>query len=130
MTRAKQTKKKFDPIKVVLSLKFMSLGYTMVTLRSETLLYMSTPQSLTCKVRFGLEKIDSDGADSQTLSLTCKVVFGLEKIDSDGAEMFGVEDFQNEAREIAFSLVNVGGGESRHQLTANHPQLLTPGRTL
>ena len=109
LTRAKQTIKKFDPIKVVLPLKFMSLG---------------------CQVRFRLEKIDSDGADSQTLSLTCKVVFGLEKIDSDGAEMFGVEDFQNEAREIAFSLVNVGGGESRHQLTANHPQLLTPGRTL
>ena len=34
--------KKFDLIKPVLRLKFMSLGYTMVTLRSETLLYMST----------------------------------------------------------------------------------------
>ena len=31
-------------MKVVLTLKFMSLGCTMVTLRSETLLYMSTPQ--------------------------------------------------------------------------------------
>ena len=36
--------KKFDLIKLVLPLKFMSLGCTMVTLRAETLLYMSTPQ--------------------------------------------------------------------------------------
>ena len=33
--------KKFDLIKVVLPLKFMSFGCTMVTLGSETLLYMS-----------------------------------------------------------------------------------------
>ena len=43
MTRAKQTIKKFDPIKVVV-LRFMSLGCTMVTVGSETLLFMSTPQ--------------------------------------------------------------------------------------
>ena len=42
--RAKPTMKKFDPIKVVLPLKFMSLGCTMVTIGSETLWYMSTPQ--------------------------------------------------------------------------------------
>ena len=42
--RAKRTEKKFDPVKVVLPLKFMSLGCPMVTLKSETLLYMSTPQ--------------------------------------------------------------------------------------
>ena len=41
---AKRTIKKFDQVKVVMPLKFMSLGCTMVTLRSETLLYMSTPQ--------------------------------------------------------------------------------------
>ena len=41
---AKQTMKKFDPIKIVLPLKFMSLGCTMVTLGSETLFFMSTPQ--------------------------------------------------------------------------------------
>ena len=34
-------------MKVVLPLKFMSLGCTMVTIRSETLLYMSTPQYYT-----------------------------------------------------------------------------------
>ena len=34
---AKRTIKKFDQIKEVLTIKFMSLGYTMVTLRSETL---------------------------------------------------------------------------------------------
>ena len=43
LTCAKRTIKKFDPVKVVLPLKFMSLGCTMVTIRSETLLYMSTP---------------------------------------------------------------------------------------
>ena len=42
--RAKRTIVKFDPEKVVLPLKIMSLGYTMVTLKSERLLYMSTPQ--------------------------------------------------------------------------------------
>ena len=42
-TRAKRTAKKLDSIKVVLLLKSMSFGCTMVTLRSETLLYMSTP---------------------------------------------------------------------------------------
>ena len=36
--------KKFDLIKLILPMKFMSLGCTMVTLRSETLLFMSTPQ--------------------------------------------------------------------------------------
>ena len=44
MKCAKLTKKKFEPIKEVLALKFRSLGCTVVTLRSETLLYMSTPQ--------------------------------------------------------------------------------------
>ena len=43
LTRVKRTIKKFDPVRVILSMKFMSLGYTMVTLRSEALLYMSTP---------------------------------------------------------------------------------------
>ena len=38
--------KKFDLIKLVLPLKFMSLGCTTATLRSETLKYMSTPHSL------------------------------------------------------------------------------------
>ena len=46
LTCAKQTAKKFDPVEVVLLLKSMSLGCTMVTLRSETLLYMSTPHRL------------------------------------------------------------------------------------
>ena len=41
---AKRTIKKFDPVKVVLPLKFMSFGCTMVTIRSKTLLYMSKPQ--------------------------------------------------------------------------------------
>ena len=40
--RAKRTIKKFDKVKVVLPLKFMSLRCTMVTLRSETLLYINT----------------------------------------------------------------------------------------
>ena len=44
LTCAKRTIHKFDPIKVVLPLKFKSLGCTMVTLRSETLLYIRTPQ--------------------------------------------------------------------------------------
>ena len=38
--RAKRTIKKFDPVKLVLPLKFMFLG----CVRSETLLYISTPQ--------------------------------------------------------------------------------------
>ena len=42
---AKRTKEKFDPTNVVLPMKFMSPGYTMVTLRSGILLYMSTLQS-------------------------------------------------------------------------------------
>ena len=42
--RVKRTKKKFDQIKVVLPLKFRSLGCTWVILRSETFLYMSAPQ--------------------------------------------------------------------------------------
>ena len=41
--RAKRTTKKFDPVKVDLPQKFRSLGCPMVILRSETLLYMSTP---------------------------------------------------------------------------------------
>ena len=44
LMRAKQTIKKFDPVKLIQPLKLMSLGYTIVTFRSETLLYMSTPQ--------------------------------------------------------------------------------------
>ena len=44
MWRAKRTTKKFDPVKIVLPLKFKSLGCPMLTLRTETLLYMSTPQ--------------------------------------------------------------------------------------
>ena len=42
MVCAKRTKKNFDQVKVVLPMIFMSLGYTMVTLRSETLLYINT----------------------------------------------------------------------------------------
>ena len=45
--RAQRTIKKFDPEKLVLLLKFMSLGCTLVNLRSETLLYMITPQPVT-----------------------------------------------------------------------------------
>ena len=55
MTRAKQTAKKFDLTKVVLLLKSMSLGCTMVTSRSETLLYMSTPHSLVSVMTSGLK---------------------------------------------------------------------------
>ena len=44
---AKRTRKKFDQMKVVLLMKFMSLGCTMVTLRSETLLYINTSYSCT-----------------------------------------------------------------------------------
>ena len=47
---AKQIKKKFDQAKVVLPLKFMSLGCIMVTLRSETLLFVSTPQCNTLDI--------------------------------------------------------------------------------
>ena len=39
---AKRTIKNFDEVKVVLPVIFMSLGYTIVTLRSETLLYINT----------------------------------------------------------------------------------------
>ena len=39
--------KKLDHIKVILLMKCMSLGCSMVTLRSEILLYMSTPQPST-----------------------------------------------------------------------------------
>ena len=46
--RAKRTIVKFDPEKVVLPLKIMSLGYIMVTLKSERLSYMSTPQRSVC----------------------------------------------------------------------------------
>ena len=42
----KQTMKKFDTEKLVLPLKFMSLSYIMVTLRSKKLVYMSTPHRL------------------------------------------------------------------------------------
>ena len=42
--RAKGTIKKFDQVKVVLAMKFLSLGCIMLTLTSEILLYMSTPQ--------------------------------------------------------------------------------------
>ena len=42
MVCAKRTKKNFDPITVVLPIIFMTLGYTMVTLRSKTLLYINT----------------------------------------------------------------------------------------
>ena len=40
---AKRTIQKFDQTKVVLPIKFMSLDCIIVTLRSETLLYLSTP---------------------------------------------------------------------------------------
>ena len=42
MKRAKQTVKNFDQVKVILPMIFMSLGFTMVILRSETLLYINT----------------------------------------------------------------------------------------
>jgi len=35
---------KSDQLNAVLPMKFMLLGFSKVTLRSETLLYMSTPQ--------------------------------------------------------------------------------------
>ena len=44
LTLAKRSTKKFDLVRVVLLMKFMSLGCTMVTLRSKTLLYVSTSQ--------------------------------------------------------------------------------------
>ena len=44
--RAKRTIEKFDQVKVVLTMKFMSLGCIMVTLRSKTLLYMNTSYCL------------------------------------------------------------------------------------
>ena len=40
---ARRVIKKFDQIKVVLPMKFMSLGYTIVTISSEILLYIITP---------------------------------------------------------------------------------------
>ena len=43
---AKQKIKKFDQMKVILPIKFMSLGCTMVTLRSVTLLYINKSYSL------------------------------------------------------------------------------------
>ena len=43
---AKRTKKNFGQIKEVWPMKFMCLGYTMVTLRSETLLYINTSQAV------------------------------------------------------------------------------------
>ena len=42
--------KKFDLVKVVLLMKFMSFGYTIVTLRSETLLYINTSYPIGLKV--------------------------------------------------------------------------------
>ena len=48
MTHAKRIIKKFDPIHVVLPLNFIFPGCILVTFRSEKLLYMSTPQRLTC----------------------------------------------------------------------------------
>ena len=42
MVSAKQTRKKFNQLKVILPMKFMFLGCTMVTLRSETLLCINT----------------------------------------------------------------------------------------
>ena len=41
---AKQMETKFDMAKVVLPMKSSSLGCTMATLKSKTLLYMSTPE--------------------------------------------------------------------------------------
>ena len=41
-----KTMKKFDPVKMVLPLNFISLGCSIVTIRSETLLYMSSPQRI------------------------------------------------------------------------------------
>ena len=41
---AKRTETKFDLTKAVLPMKLSSLGCTMVTLKSETLLYLSTPE--------------------------------------------------------------------------------------
>ena len=45
---AKRTEKNFDQVKVVLPIIFMSLGCTMVTLRSEKLLYINTSYHLEC----------------------------------------------------------------------------------
>ena len=42
LMRAEKTIKKFDQVKVVLPMKFIPLGCIMVTLRSETLLYINT----------------------------------------------------------------------------------------
>ena len=41
--RAKRTEKIFDPVGAVLSMKLLSPGCTLVTLRSETKWYISTP---------------------------------------------------------------------------------------
>ena len=41
---AKRTETKFDLTKAVLPMKLSSPGCTVVTLKSETLLYMSTPE--------------------------------------------------------------------------------------
>ena len=44
LMRAKRTIKKFNQMKVILPMKFMSLGCIMVIIWSETLLYVNTPQ--------------------------------------------------------------------------------------
>ena len=48
---AKRTAKIFDPVKAVLSMKLLSPGCTLVTLRSETKWYISTPDPHTRKPR-------------------------------------------------------------------------------
>ena len=50
MVCAKRTVTKFDLTKAVLPMKLSSPGCPMVTLKSETLLYMSTPDSIQVKV--------------------------------------------------------------------------------
>ena len=61
LTHAKRVIKNFDQIKVILPLKFRSLGCAMVTLRSETLSYMSTPQGKRPKDKSGREQQGKKG---------------------------------------------------------------------
>ena len=61
--RAKQMIKKFDQTKVVLPMKFMSLDCTMVTLGSETLLYINTSYPLGYRPRPRTRATFLDGSD-------------------------------------------------------------------